>query len=223
LARDFIDLVLEVEDQLLTQDIRQKVRRWVNIAQREIGGSFPWSWLECEFTTPNVLDRPNIYTLPPDFYAPLGVRYRSSSGAFSVLRVITTENEDAVNPDQSVTADIPSRAMFTGRTLQLNPAPTVAGGLVVLRALRTPPEMVADSDTPIIPEVHRDVLISGAVRIGSRWLWDDKGDQDRARNDFNVGLAKMIQIEKGGTAHNENMGLDSNWLDMMNTAGSSVT
>lgn len=218
--RTYIDIVLEAEEQLLTKKIRQKVRRWANMAQREIGGKFFWTWLECEWTAPATIDKPNIYDLPPEFNQPLGVRFKGIDGGVGVLRVVPTEQEDAQNPNQTVVSGAtPIRAMFTGRTVQLNPPPETVGGSVILRGYQTPPEMVADSDIPIIPEVHRDVLVAGIVKIGSRWLWNDKGDQDRAAADFNAGIFSMIQHEKGNTAHTESMGLDSNMADMLSGMG----
>ena len=217
--RTIIDLILAGERRLLTKKIRPSVRDWVNEAQRDIGGKFFWTWLECEWTTPATIDKPNIYDLPPNFNQPLGVRYKSIAGEVAVLRVVPTEQEDAINPNQAVAGESPVRAMFSGRTLQLNPPPSVKGATVILRGYQTPPEMVADSDIPIIPEVHRDILIARATQIGGGWIWDDKGDQDRLERRYNQGILSMITHEKGHTAHSESMGLDNNMAEMLDGMG----
>jgi hypothetical protein len=190
------------------------------MSQRKLAMAFPWSWLETEATALSTTTTPNYYTLPPDFYNALTVRYKDSQDNVRVLFGGPVEHEDSTYPKQTDTAAGrgPQRAIITGRTLLLRPGAAVAGESIILRYLRTPPDLVDDLDVPIIPDVFRDALITGALFIGHRWLFEDKGEQDRLRDEMLDWLGKMIQAEKGGTFYNENMGLDTGWYDMAQQA-----
>jgi hypothetical protein len=214
-----IDAVLETETQLRVNGKRDLIRRWVNWTYRRVCRSYPWTWLEKEATTPSTSTTPNYYTLPPDFSAPLVVRFRSASGEYKALNVHPIEHEDASFANQTDQSDSPDRAIITGRTMLLRPGVNSANGLVILRYLRSPVELLLDTDQALCPDVFRDVLVDGSTAIGSRWLWDDKGDQDRAWQSYLSGLQELIQSDRGGTAYNDSMGLDRGWVDMYHDTG----
>lgn len=220
----FIDLIQEVEDQLrVSSKERVKVRRWVNWAQRLVARAHPFTFLECHARTPTTTDNPNIYTLPPSFMQPRFVRIEDSGNNFTNLNVVHLENERAFSPKHT-DQGTPTRCVFTGRTLILRPGSDVTTSFIHLDFLQTPPEMVGDGNIPLIPDIFRDALVTGAVWIGSRWLFQDKGDQDRFKASFREAIFDVLQSETGeGPQQQVLSGLDDGWENMIINAGNAGT
>lgn len=220
----FIDLVQEVEDQLrVSSEERVKVKRWVNWAQRQLSRAHPWSFLEHHVRTPTTTDNPNIYTLPDDFMQPRTVRIEDASGNFTILDVVHLE-ADRINFPASTSQDAtPQRAVFTGRTLILRPGSNLATSFIHLDYLRSPPELVGDADIPLIPNIFRDALTAGATWIGSRWLFQDKGDQDRYKALFKEAIFDVLTSEKGERPETTVLpGLDRGWQEALIDAGNAA-
>ena len=209
----FIDLIKEVETQLrVSPDERDKVRRWVNWAQRQVARAHPWTFLERHVRAPTTTDNPNIYTLPQDFILPRTVRIENAAGDFSILGVIPIETE-RINHPKHTDQGTPERCVFSGRTLILRPGSKVDTSFIHLDYLRTPPDLVGDSNVPLIPDVYRDALVTGATWTGSRWLFQDKGDQDRYKAMFKESIFDILTGEKGEGPQNNSVlnGLDPDW------------
>ncbi len=220
----FIDLIQEVEDQLrVSSEERTKVRRWLNWAQRAVARAHPWSFLECHARTPTTTDVPNIYTLPDGFMQPRMVRIEDSSGNFTVLTVVHLEHDRANFPDHTSQATVPERCIFTGRTLILRPGANNTTGFIHLDYLETPPKMTGDGNIPLIPDIFRDALVTGAIWIGSRWLFQDKGDQDRNKASFKEAIFDLLTAEKGENPQTTVLsGLDSGWADLLRDSGNAA-
>lgn len=218
----FIDIVQEIEDQLrVSSKERVKVRRWANWGQRLVARANSWVFLECHVRTPTTIDNPNIYTLPRNFMKPRFVRIEASGDRFSNLNVIHMPNERARSP-RHTDQGTPDRAVFSGRTLILRPGSDTDQNFIHLDYLQSPPKMEADGDIPLLPEIFRDAITTGGIWIGSRWLFQDKGDQDRAKANFKECIFDLLKSEEGeGPAEEVLNGLDDGWLEMVTDSGNS--
>ncbi len=222
MAQVLIDLVLEAEKQLLNNKIRDDVIRWLNISERNICKEFSWPFTEILKSVPSKTLAPNYYTLPDDFRLPKSVRFQSSAGAITKLVVVTSSFEDEGSPDQSGQAETPKRAIFTGGLLLLRPGTQDALGKILLRYYRVPKALKFDQDVPLVPQGDTDVITLGAIALGARWLFTDKGHQDRVKEDFNRGMGAMMKNHFGHHARSDAMpSSDRVWANMVqDTAGS---
>lgn len=216
----FIDLVQEIEDQLrVSAEERVRVRRWANWGQRLVARANSWIFLECHARAASTTDNPNIYTLPKNFMKPMFVRIENSSGSFAPLKVVHMPNERAFaakHTDQGT----PDRCIFSGRTLIMRPGFDVDTSFIHLDYLQTPPEMRADTDIPLLPEIFRDSIVAGGTWIGSRWLFQDKGDQDRAKANFKEAIFDLLKSEEGTGPQEEVLSaVDDGWEDMLINSG----
>lgn len=203
----FAEIRQEVESHLLRKQEPQRIKNWINEAERTICRAYPFRFLEKEATTPSTADSPNYYTLPLDLRMPIGVRVKDSAGVVRTIPTSFVQKIDTVIPDQTTSEDAgPNHGLFTGRLLLLIPGFKDALSTIIIRYLKTPSPMVNDSDLSVLPIGFRDTLIWGAVSFGSRWVWDDKGDQDRAQRRFDRGLQELIQSDQSGGDHNEEIG-----------------
>lgn len=195
-----IDLVVAAREELrVGEDQDTRVRRWVNWALREVGRKYTWRWtlfLHPDFTS--TAATPNVYALPTDFRSVSTVRVRDTSSQWKILTPRHVEIQDRIDANDSTQGDVSNIFYVEGNNLVLVPGFNSTNGLVRLRYHRTPPILVNDSDISIAPDAFRDVLVDGAVMRGSRYLWNDKGDQDRIKRDFLAGVHEMISQEKEG-------------------------
>lgn len=226
MAATYIDLIREVEKRLLNDKIQGLIRAWLNQAQREICAVQPFTFLQIERGVLAKTATPNYYTLPTDFTAALGVRYKDPEGNITTLQVHPVEDLDATFPDQTVVGTVPEVAVFTGGLLLLNPPPESVGtapniSRVLLRHLREPPDMQLDTDRSIIPAIHRDSLILKTVEIGGKWLWSDEGMMRRAERQANEAIAKMIVTDRGHTDKHIAIGHEPGKIEAIRRAGTS--
>lgn len=217
---EFIDLVKEIEHELrISSEKREATRRWANWGQRLVARANSWVFLELHARAKSVTDNPNIYTLPKNFMKPMYVRIENSSGTFAALKVIHMPNERAFaakHTDQGT----PDRCVFSGRTLIIRPGFDVSTSFIHLDYLQTPPEMKNDSDVPLLPEIFRDAIVTGSVWIGSRWLFQDKGDQDRAKKNFQECIFDLLKSEEGTGPQEEVLtATDDGWQEMLINSG----
>lgn len=218
---EFIDLQKEIEDQLrVSAEERVRTRRWANWGQRLVARVNSWTFLELHTRAKSSLDNPNIYTLPRNFMKPSFVRVENSSGEFINIDVVHLPNERARSPKHTDQALTPNRAVFTGRTLIMRPGFNVDTSFIHLDYLQTPPEMKNDADVPILPEIFRDAIVTAGVWIGSKWLFQDKGDQDRAKANFKEAVFDLLKSEEGTGPQEEVLnGMDDGWEDMLVETG----
>jgi hypothetical protein len=219
LAQAFIDLIRQTEFELRTEKHRDRVKLWLNRANREVCRAFSWPFTEIPASSPSKADMPNYYTLPTDFRLPKSVRVETASGAWSKLTVVTTGYEDEIHPKQT-DQGTPERAIFTGGLLLIRPGFKDTTSTIHLRYFREAPTMTADVDIPLVPSGDRDVIVMGAVALGSRWLFQDKGDQDRRRDEFLDSLKIMVSNHFRDNAKSQAISLDTVFANMVMDAGS---
>lgn len=209
MARPFGELVQEIEDDVLhnpEDDMRPRIRRWLNRSQREILSDRTWDMAEVEKTTPSTLDAPALYTFDEDFEKLIDVRIRDDQNNIGApLPVDNIRRRDLLVPDQTGTGSSATAATVTGGNLLLTPAFDNPDHLIIARYYRAAPQMVRDDDLPLIPTNFSNVLLDGALIVGARWLWDDKGNWDRLVASFQNGLKKMLRKEKGDLTHQDQL------------------
>ena len=222
----FIDLVLEVEDELRDKKIRGRVERWVNRAARDICRTYPWSFLGKETTTRSTADAPAYYQVPDDFAAPLSVRWEDTSGVIhGPIQVIHKEKMDKLYPDQRKTGTLPEAVAFFGRLIQFYPCLASVAALeadrerIILSYRRSHPEMSLDSHVSLIPDSGRDVIVDWASYRGAKFLWNDSKDLAIRKTDVKEGLQAMILNEKGDDALQDRVALDDGLVDLLMDAG----
>ncbi len=218
----FIDLVKEIEDQLrVGEKERVKVRRWANWGQRLVCRSNSWPFLELHARAPTTTDNPNIYTLPRNYMKPRFVRVEDSGGSFTPLEAVHMPNERAFAPKHT-DQGTPDRFVISGKTLILRPGSNVTTSFIHLDYLQTPPKMTRDADIPLLPEIFTDSIVTAGVWIGSKWLFQDKGDQDRAKANFKEAVFDLLKSEEGEGPWNEVLnGIDDGWEEMLINSGNS--
>lgn len=216
------DLLVDVEAHLRNRpQLRPHARRWLNRSQRIICRSNPWSFTVAEDTALSDLSAPSYNKLPDDFFAPVDVRVKNASGVVSSpLDIFPVNRVDERFPDQTKSANAPTVACFTGGTMLLVPPFNNTASTIILRFHRTPPRMDFDDQIPLVPEIFRDVMVDGALAVGARWLWDDKGEQDRIKAEFVQGVLDMLRIEKGDIDHQDQMRVSSSVASMLDQARS---
>lgn len=220
MAQTFIDLIRQTETELRTEKHRDRVKRWINRANREICRAYSWPFTETLRSRATSTATPNYYTLPTDFRLPKSVRIKTSGGSWSSLTVATTSYEDEKSPNQTDTDDTPKRAIFTGGLMLIRPGAAVATSTLYLRYYRSAPELVNEVDVPLVPDADRDVIVMGAVALGARWLFQDKGDQDRRREEFIDSLKVMVMNYFRDNAKSQAMAVDSVFAQMVMDGGS---
>lgn len=224
MARPFGELIQEIEDDTLHKpedDMRPRIRRWLNRSQREILSDRLWDMAEVEKTTPSTLDVPGLYVLDEDFEKLIDVRIRDDQGVIGApLPVDNVHRRDLLVPDQTKTAKSATEAAVTGGALLLTPAFDNTDHLIIARYYRSAPQMIRDDDFPLIPTNFTNVLLDGALIVGGRWLWDDKGQWDRLKRDFENGMRKMLRKEKGDISHQDKIRVESALANLVRASGS---
>lgn len=219
----FGELIQEIEDDTLhneEDDMRPRIRRWLNRSQREILSSFTFTFAEVEKTTPSTLDAPGLYKQPDDFAALLDIRIQDPDGNVGApLPVEFVRRRDLLVPDQTVAATSASDVTVTGGNFLLTPAFDNVNHVIVARYYRSAPKMIRDDDVPLIPEDFTNVLLDGALIVGARWLWDDKGNWDRLTRSFEQGLKKMIRKEKGDLDHQDKLRVTNTMERLIRSSG----
>ncbi len=216
---EFIDLVKEIETQLrVSANERDKTRRWANWGQRLVSRTNSWKFLELHARAKTTTDNPNIYTLPRNIMKPSFVRLEDSNGSFTKLKVIHLQTERQFAPKHT-DQGTPTRCVFTGRTIVLRPGADVDTSFIHLDYLQTPPQMTKDTDVPLLPEIFRDAIVSAGIWIGTRWIFQDKGDQDRAKANYKEAIFDLLKSEEGENPEEEVLNaIDEGWEAMLKDA-----
>lgn len=224
MARPFGELIQEIEDETLHKpedDMRPRIRRWLNRSQREILSAYNFTFAEVEKTTPSTLDNPGIYVLDDDYEALIDIRIQDADGVTGTpLIVEPTRRKDLLVPDQAATPAAKATAVtVTGGALLMTPAFDNVDHKIVARYYRSAPEMKADDDRPLIPTNFTNVLLDGALILGDRWVWDDKGNRDRIKRDFVEGIKKMVRKEKGDIDRQDKIRIDNALNNLVRGSG----
>lgn len=160
---------------------RSRFKAWLNDAQRLTLRRVPIreTWSRSTVTTTSGT---KTYTLPTDL---VGIRSLTDSASNVPLDPIDPRWLDTI----TASSGTPRTYALDDTGLVLYPTPDGAYSLL-LRYVANPADMAADTDTPLIPAAHHDLLISYAVSRAYRSEDDDQRAQT-LMSDYERGVAQL--------------------------------
>jgi hypothetical protein len=165
----------------LAQDSAGQTRAklWVNqVYTEEICGSAPWPFLETVATGTSPLSVTDLQDVLYVMDTTNHVRLESSD-----LRDLIDRDVDA-----TTTTGNPNSYYFDGSALTVYPASS--GASLSVRYIKTPAELVNDTDEPIFPSRFHYLIVEGAMKYAYRDS-DNYEAAEAVRATFESGLARM--------------------------------
>lgn len=148
---------------------------FINMALRRYANRHVWPWLvDTDSTNTATVAGTGSYSVPSDHIRTLSVTVDDNSDLQAVL------------PRQFVTwggrEGFPAYYTVEQSLLKLAPTPSDAWTLVH-EYLKTEPTISGDTDTPLIPDAHLDIVLWGAAQYGHTRLKDWQAARE-AKNEF---------------------------------------
>lgn len=178
------------------------IKQFINDTQREIFNSYTLRFMESSTTLTATIGSAVAGTLPADYQIAIDLRITAPVNYAKLLLPIDYKELDSYNPAQT-TNGVPSYWYEFGTSISTD-VPAVSALTYTLRYYRTPTELLADADVPVIPSEFQEVLVLGAFK---RCLQlNDSYDQAAVIqiNEFDPLISRMVQRfgprQQGGPA-----------------------
>lgn len=220
-ARTLIQLRTAVEDHGFGTDLASQQTTWLNEEYRNVSGMRRWKWLEATTTAATVAGTSAYTPVATDIRNYDAVRAADSQGNEVYLDPRPTQwVREQLQRYPLVVDRAPPRywARWAGQII-LYPIPDAVYTLTI-DYVRNVTAMVADGDTPSIPEAYDDILVWGAVARSAvrqnNWLTRDFAVQQKesllSRMEAEEGIEqRQGPIEVEWTGFWDNHVRDSRW------------
>lgn len=171
-----------------------KLNQFINDGQRDILNSKRFPFMERESSPSTISGQNTLINAPTDMQSPLSLRVYNTTGASFEVRYVEYEDIDALYPNpSSVTGSPPTMWTFFNNQIIVYPFPSDTVSLK-LKYLKSPTELLYDSDIPEVPETYSEIL----VLAGYRRALEHNDDYDQAQI---VQQQIDILIEKMSDSH----------------------
>ena len=165
---------------------------WINFALTEIALEDRWPWLEAQTTFTTVAGT-NVYTLTPTTVRTVISVVDANGNAYDPASdrdlLIFSTGDDLVSQFSE------DGKWFSAKAQQLRIAPTPSSAFVVtVSYISNEPRLLADIDSPLLPEVYHEAIIErAALEVVSRrnQVSSDSRKADMYMKNYNRLLMKM--------------------------------
>ena len=141
-----------------------KLNQFINDAQRDILNSRRFTFMEREAVLTTSAGTDTLVGTPTDMQIPISMRITSPVSYASQLAYIEYEDFDTAMPNQDVNGNsVPSAWRVFNNTLLVYPNAD-ATYQITLKYVKSPTELVLDSDVPEIPESFGELLVLAAYK-----------------------------------------------------------